>query len=186
MFSRVRLDQAARIVVSGGVIAYPTEAVYGLGCLPDDPDAVDRIITIKQRDAGKGLIVIAADITQLEDLAVLPDGTIGEQVRASWPGPVTWIVPARPGVLPRLTGGRDTLAVRVSAHPLVRQLCRRCGSALVSTSANRSGKRPARSALAVRRMLGDDIDGVLAGPLGDSSRPTEIRDAASGRILRAG
>jgi L-threonylcarbamoyladenylate synthase len=127
--NRVRIDQAARIVVNGGVIAYPTEAVYGLGCLPDDADALDRIIAIKQRAARKGLIVIAANIAQLEPLAMLPGGEIGEQVRASWPGPVTWIVPARPGVWPQLTGGRATLAVRVSAHPLVQQLCRRCGSA---------------------------------------------------------
>lgn len=186
MTDRHRIDQAARIIVNGGVVAYPTEAVYGIGCLPDDPEALDRIITIKQRDAGKGLIVVAASIDQLEPLADFPQGQIGEQIRASWPGPVTWIVPARPDVWPQLTGGRKTLAVRVSAHPLVQKLCLRTGSALVSTSANRSGRHPARSALAVRRMLGKDIDFILAGPPGDSTNPTEIRDAASGKVLRRG
>jgi len=183
---RFRVDQASRVILYGGIVAYPTEAVYGIGCLPHALDALDRIISIKQRDAGKGLIIVAADISQLEPLALLPNGEIGEQLRASWPGPVTWIVPARSETAPQLTGGRATLAVRVSAHPLVRRLCRRTGSALVSTSANRSGHRPARSALTVRRALGHDVDFVLAGPLGDSSRPTEIRDAASGRILRSG
>jgi L-threonylcarbamoyladenylate synthase len=85
-----------------------------------------------------------------------------------------------------LTGGRPTIAVRVSAHPIVQRLCRRTGSALVSTSANLSGAAPARTALAVRRRLGRFVDFVLAGPLGDSARPTEIRDAATGRVLRAG
>jgi L-threonylcarbamoyladenylate synthase len=182
----LRIDDAARVIVNGGVVAYPTESVYGLGCLPNDIAALERILAIKRRDARKGLIVIAADIEQLAPLALLPAGEIEAQMRAGWPGPVTWVVSARAGIPPHLTGGRATLAVRVSAHPLVQQLCRRCGSALVSTSANRSGHRPARSALAVRRTLGREVDFVLAGPLGTSSRPTEIRDAATGRILRAG
>lgn len=184
MSYRFRIDHAARVIVNGGIVAYPTEAVYGIGCLPDDPFALDRVIAIKQRDAGKGLIVVAATIEQLEPLADFPQGPIGEQICASWPGPVTWIVPARTDVWPQLTGGRSTLAVRVSSHPIVQALCLRTGSALVSTSANRSGRHPARSALAVRRTLGRDIDFVLAGPLGSSANPTVIRDAASGKVLR--
>lgn len=186
MTSRIRVDCAARIVLEGGVIAYPTEAVYGIGCLPWHEDALLRIVSLKRRSAHKGLIVVAASIGQLEPLAVLPGGTIGDEMRARWPGPYTWIVPARPGVPALLTGGRPTIAVRVSAHPIVRQLCRRTGSALVSTSANSSGATPARTALEVRRRLGRFVDYVLAGPVGDSARPTEIRDAATGRVLRAG
>jgi L-threonylcarbamoyladenylate synthase len=186
MTSWLRVDQAARILVAGGVVAYPTEAVYGIGCLPDLESALERILAIKQRDARKGLIVVAASPGQLEPLAELPDGEIGAAIRAGWPGPRTWVVPARPGVSPLLTGGRATLAVRVSDHPVVRQLCRRTGSALVSTSANLSGRRPARSALAARRALGNAVDYVLAGALGDAARPTEIRDAATGAILRRG
>jgi L-threonylcarbamoyladenylate synthase len=184
--TRVRIDRAARILVNGGVIAYPTEAVYGIGCLPLNDAALERIIAIKRRDAGKGLIVVAASIAQIERLAELPGGAAGELILASWPGPVTWIVPARAGLPALLTGGRPTIAVRVSGHPIVQQLCRRCDSPLVSTSANFSGQRPARSALASRRALGRLLDDVLAGPLGSAARPTEIRDAATGRVLRRG
>jgi L-threonylcarbamoyladenylate synthase len=182
----LQIDRAARCIVAGGVVAYPTEAVYGIGCLPFDELALDRIIALKRRDAGKGLIVVAATIEQLEPLAELPGGEIGRALQASWPGPVTWIVPARRDLPPALTGGRETIAVRVSSHPIVARLCRRTGSALVSTSANRSGHPPARSALAVRRALGPALDCVLSGPLGGGARPTEIRDAATGRVLRRG
>jgi L-threonylcarbamoyladenylate synthase len=182
----IRIDRAARIIATGGVVAYPTEAVYGVGCLPLLEDALERIIAIKRRDARKGLIVVAASLAQLEPLAELPGGAIGAEMRSLWPGAVTWVVPARAGLPGLLTGGRPTIAVRVSAHPVVRALCLRAGSAVVSTSANASGRRPARSALAARRALGRQVDYVLAGPLGESRRPTEIRDAADGRILRSG
>jgi len=184
--SRIRIDQAARTILDGGVIACPTEAVYGLSCLPDDDDALERVIAIKRRDADKGLILVAARSEQLEPFACLPGGEVGRRVEAGWPGPVTWIVPAAAGTSPLLTGFRPAIAVRVSDHPVVQSLCLRCGSALVSTSANFAGRPPARSALEVRRRLGCDIDFVLAGPLGNSARPTEIRDAATGQVLRAG
>ena len=186
MTSWIRVDEAARIVLEGGVIAYPTEAVYGIGCLPWNEDALLRVLALKRRTPQKGLIVVASSIEQLEPLARSPGGAIGDEMRARWPGPLTWIVQAQPSVPSLLTGGRPTIAVRVSAHPIVQRLCRRSGSALVSTSANLSGGAPARTALAVRRRLGSLVDYVLGGPLGDSPRPTEIRDAATGRVLRAG
>lgn len=186
MTSWIRVDGAARIVLEGGVIAYPTEAVYGIGCLPWNEDALLRVLALKRRAPRKGLIVVAASIEQLEPLAEIPGGAIGDEMRSRWPGPCTWIVPARSTAPALLTGGRPTIAVRVSAHPIVQRLCRRTGGALVSTSANLSGAAPARTALAVRRQLGRFVDCVLAGPLGDSPRPTEIRDAATGKVLRKG
>lgn len=186
MTSRYRVSHAARVAAAGGVIAYPTEAVYGLGCNPLDFTALERVIEIKQRDAGKGLIVVAANAEQLAAVADLPGGDIGRKIDASWPGPVTWIVPANRNVPPALTGGRSTIAVRVSAHPIVQRLCLAFGGALVSTSANLSGRKPARNPLRVRCQLGDLVDFVLAAPLGDSAQPTEIRVAASGEILRRG
>jgi L-threonylcarbamoyladenylate synthase len=185
MTSWLRIDQAARTVLAGGIIAYPTEAVYGIGCLPENLTGLERIIRIKRRDARKGLIVVAADVAQLEGLAVIPDNDCGGML-PGWPGPVTWIVPASRSAQPLLTGGRSTIAVRVSDHPIVRRLCSRTGSALVSTSANFAGHRPAVSALAVRRAIGAEVDYVLAGPLGGLNRPTEIRDLGSGAILRRG
>ena len=99
---------------------------------------------------------------------------------------MTWVLPARDGVPALLTGGRSTVAVRITAHPEARYLCERTGSALVSTSANRAGRRPARTALEVRARLGRAVDCIHAGRLGDSARPTTIRDGETGRVLRAG
>lgn len=186
MSSWLRIDRAARIILNGGVVAYPTEAVYGIGCLPDDEQGLHRIIRIKRRDAGKGLIVVAADIGQLDHLAQIPETDSSDGNLPGWPGPVTWVVPAGRRASPLLTGGRSTIAVRISDHPIVRRLCRRTGSALVSTSANFSGHPPASSVLGVRRALGAELDFVLAGPLGEQSKPTEIRDLSTGAVLRRG
>jgi L-threonylcarbamoyladenylate synthase len=186
MTARYRLNVAADYILAGGVVAYPTEAVYGIGCLPLDEEAVARVVAIKGRSATKGLILIAADLAQLSDFVTLPDGPPRAEIESGWPGPVTWVLPARPGVPALLTGGRDTLAVRVTAHPFACYLSARVGSPLVSTSANRTGRPPARSALAVRTHLGRALDHVIAGPLGREGRPTTIRDGLTGKVLRAG
>lgn len=180
------LHHAVQVVRSGGVIAYPTESVYGLGCDPLEHAAVRRIYALKQRDAAKGLILIAAEIRQLLPfIAPLQDDTL-RKLKASWPGPVTWVVPAAPCLPFWLSGGRNTLAVRVTGHPVAAALCSAAGMALVSTSANKSGRPPARTALAVRAQLGDGVDYVLPGAVGGLARPTEIREALTGKVLRAG
>ena len=179
------LKHARDVIWSGGVIAYPTEAVFGLGCDPLNGPAVARILAIKQRAPAKGFILIATDIAQLEPFMQL-DAAMRAQVLQTWPGPVTWVVPASAGVPGWLSGGRDTLAVRVTAHPVARALCEATGLALVSTSANLSGHSPLRSPPAVRRLLGDKVDYVVPGTVGTRKNPTEIRDARTGRILRAG
>ena len=185
MTSSWHLREAAHRVHRGGVIAYPTEAVFGLGCNPDDQAAVERIFEIKGRDAAKGLILIAADVEQLLPyIGHLPPERETE-ILATWPGPVTWIVPARPDTPPWLTGGRDTLAVRVTAHPVAAALCRACGTALVSTSANRSGHEPARNAMQLQQRLGGTTDYVLPGRVGKQNKPTKILDARSGAVVRA-
>lgn len=182
--SQWRIRQAIRIVRIGGVIAYPTEAVFGLGCDPRNGKAIRRILAIKGRAIGKGLILIAADLTQLQPfIAGLPPERAG-QILTSWPGPVTWVLPARPELSPWLTGGRATLAVRVTAHPTAVALCRTWGTALVSTSANRSGRSPARTSLQVRRRLRSLIDYVLPGQCGPERRPSRIIDATSGVLIR--
>lgn len=179
------LRHARQAVWGGGVIAYPTEAVFGLGCDPLNPEAVARLLAIKHRDSAKGFILIAADIIQLEPFMQLTTG-LREQLLNTWPGPVTWVVPAAAGVPAWLTGGRDTLAVRVTAHPVAAMLCRATGLALISTSANLGGHPPLRSALAVRRMLRMRLDYILPGRVGARRKPTEIRDATSGALLRQG
>ena len=178
------LRQAARRIAAGGVVAYPTEGVYGLGCDPANAGAVSRLLALKGRSRGLGLIVLAADLGQVRHWAVLPEGAPGERVRASWPGFVTWVLAARPGTPEWLTGGRDTLAVRVSAHPVAAALARAAGRALVSTSANPHGRPPARTPLGVRRYFGSALDGVVHGPLGGAPGPSPILDARSGARLR--
>lgn len=187
-FQRHRLRLAARLLSNGGVVAYPTEAVFGLGCDPWDRAAVERILAIKGRDVAKGLILIAADPLQLAPfLAPLPSARRAE-ILASWPGPNTWVLPVRPGVPSWLTGRFDTLAVRVTAHPLAAGLCRAYGGAIVSTSANRAGRPPARTALGLRLALGTPttwgIDGLVPGRCGGADRPSTIRDGRTGQLLR--
>ncbi|HEX4300042.1 MAG TPA: Sua5/YciO/YrdC/YwlC family protein [Gammaproteobacteria bacterium] len=180
------LRHAVETVSSGGVIAYPTESVYGLGCDPLEQAAVQRIFELKGRDASKGLILIASDIGQLLPFMAKLSDAILQKLEASWPGPVTWVVPAAESLPSWLSGGRDTLAVRVTAHPVASALCRELDMALVSTSANRSGRPPVRTALAVRSLFGDGVDHILPGVVGGLARPTEIREALTGKVLRAG
>ncbi len=182
---RWQLSRAARHVAAGGIIAYPTEAVYGLGCNPRDGAAVQRLLAIKRRPIGKGLILIAARVEDLQPYIIALPTKTRSKLRKSWPGPVTWLLPARPQVPDWLRGNHDTLAVRVTAHPLAAALCRACGGVLVSTSANINKRPPARSALSVRRRFGTTIDYVLNGSLGGLAKPTPIIDARSGRVLRA-
>lgn len=180
-----KLRQIAHLLHRGGIIAYPTEGVFGLGCDPWNEATVERLLALKQRPLSKGLIVIAADFKQLQPLIEPVSDSAQGQLQATWPGPVTWVVPARDAP-PWLRGDHTTLAVRVSAHPLVAALCRAWGGPLVSTSANISTRPPARTALAVRRHLGGQVDAIVPGQTQGARGPTPIRDLASGRLLRSG
>lgn len=185
-YNTLLLQRAARLLAQGGIIAYPTEAVYGLGCDPRQDAAIIRLLHLKRRAPQQGLIVIAAHPEQLTSYILWPDKTIRASVLETWPGPVTWLLPARAGVSPLLTGGRPQLAVRVTAHPIANALCRLNGP-LVSTSANVSGHPPARSALQVRQRLGAaTVDAIVNGTVDLHARPSMIRDAVSGRIIRRG
>lgn len=182
MPSQFLLRRAAAAIEHGGVIAYPTEAVYGLGCDPDNFDAVSKLLAIKQRSPDQGLILIAASIDQLEKYMAPLNPAARNTLLQSWPGPQTWIVPAAHGTPSWLTGNHPTIALRVTAHPVASALCRLCGHALVSTSANLSGYPPARDARVVRRM--PELDYILDGPVGNLAGPTPIRDLLSGNLLR--
>ncbi len=178
------LRRAVRVLRAGGVIAYPTEAVFGLGCDPSCAAAVARIVSLKGRSPRAGFILIAADAGQLEGWI---DPAPAERRRFEPAGrPVTWIVTAGPRATRALTGGRATLAVRITSHPVAALLCRASGMPLVSTSANVHGRPPARTALAARRQLGSRIDFVVPGATGGERRPSEIRDARTGAVLRPG
>jgi len=183
------LEHAARVISSGGVVAYPTEYCFGLGCDPRQPLALAKVLKIKRREAAMGMILIAATEYQLQhflDPALYADDqALLEEARATWPGPVSWLLPPHKNVHHLVRGNHERLAVRVTAHHLAARLCLAAGTALVSTSANPHGMPPARSARQVELMFGDDVDYVLAGRVGSALGPSELREAGSGRILRA-
>ncbi len=180
-----RIREAAAVIREGGIVVYPTEAVFGLGCDPDNERSLHRLLALKGRPPHKGLILIAWRFDQLAPYLAPLDGAVRKRILAGWPGPLTWVVPARPRVSGLLRGAHDTLAVRVSAHPVVAALCREAGRTIVSTSANRSQDEPARSLAQARTLFGDEVDYYLDGAVDLEARPTEIRDARSGRIIRA-
>jgi len=182
----LRVVKAVRALRGGGIVAYPTEGVYGLGCAPTELDTVERLLRAKRRSWRKGLPLIAASLDQLAPFVTIPDDGLREEILASWPGPVTWVLPAKSEIPDLLTGGRTTLAVRITDHAIARALCLRAGSPLIATSANRAGHPPLQNARAVRRALGGEIDYVLPGALGDLQSATAIRDGVTGAYLRGG
>lgn len=177
---RWRLRHAARVLAQGGLVAHPTEGVWGIACDPRQAQAVSALLRTKQRDPAKGLILIAAS---QESLAPYIAGNIPTEAHADWPGPVTWLLPAAPGTPRWLTGDHDTIAVRVTANLTANTLCSAFGGALVSTSANRAGHPAARHGWQARAALGGHISLYLGGHLDRPGVPSRIRDM-SGAILR--
>jgi L-threonylcarbamoyladenylate synthase len=184
MTTALQLRAACAALRAGGVIAYPTEAVWGLGCDPLNEAAVMRLLALKRRHWSKGLILVAAEFEQLEPYIQLPSRTAQKRAFATWPGPATWVFPASDLTPMNVSGDRDTVAIRVSAHPVVRQLCLSFGRPIVSTSANRAGHAPARSATTVRLQFREELQALVPGALGGQDKPTVIRDVISGLILR--
>lgn len=176
--------KAARILRSGGVIAYPTEGVFGIGCLPDDFLAVSRVLAIKKRDPALGLVLIASDMEQLEGWIEFSGKAPDLESRRD--KPVTWVVPATAAVPYWIRGEHAGLAVRITSHPIARALCDAADSALVSTSANLHERSPARNRFVLRRILGALVDYIVPGECGPASGPSEIRDLQSGKVLRSG
>ncbi|MEM8659979.1 MAG: L-threonylcarbamoyladenylate synthase [Pseudomonadota bacterium] len=175
---------ASQLLAVGGVIACPTEAVWGLSCDPQNSDAVNRLLAIKGRPVSKGLILVAADEQQLAPLLTDLSDDQRQQLSASWPGPNTWLIPHRGLVKPWVHGEHDTVAVRVTDHPVVAALCLAWGSPLVSTSANPAGKEPPKAQAEIDNYFGKTLDYIVPGATGDLDRPTQIRDLASGEVLR--
>ncbi len=178
------VTEAIATLRQGGVIAYPTEGVWGLGCDPDAASAVQRILHLKQRPQDKGLILIAGSWEQLAPYLLPLNEEIQQRIFPTWPGPVTWLLPAQPRIPQWLRGNHDTLAVRITAHPLCRELCLGFGKPVVSTSANPAGQAPARTASDVEAYFPRGIDALINGSTGAATTPSEIRDALTGNRLR--
>lgn len=183
----LNVEAAAAALASGKVVAYPTEAVYGLGCDPMNAQAVASVWAMKQRPEGMGLIVVGSSWEQLVSFMAPLNGEQQAQLIASWPDSVTWVVPVASDAPAWLTGGRDTIALRWSKHSDVCALCDALGSAIVSTSANVHGQPPCLDADCVQTHLSHHANfaGVMAGDLGVASRPTPIRDLLTGAWIRS-
>lgn len=174
--------RAAEILLGGGIIAYPTEGVFGLGCMPDDLDAIQRLLDLKQRDAAKGLILIASSQDQLRGWISLPDElTIPEPDPDH---PVTWIVPPGEHANTLLRGSNAGLAVRITSNPVAAAICDAVDSPITSTSANLSGKTVARNGFVLRRQFAQRVDYIVPGACGPAIGPSEIRDLTTGKVLR--
>jgi L-threonylcarbamoyladenylate synthase len=167
----------------GGLIAYPTESCYGLGCDPDNRRAVLRLLKLKRRPQHKGLILIASNYHQVARFIkpLTPDEQ--RQLMEGGTQAITYLMPAKPSAPRWLRGAHDTLAIRMTAHPIARQLCHSLNSALVSTSANRSGQRPAKTYSQCQRLFGRDV-WVLPGRVGKRKKPSTIRAWIGGNIIR--
>ena len=172
------------LLKNGGIIAYPTEAVFGLGCDPLNEQAVKKILQLKHRDVKKGLIIVGATWEQLKPFtqSIPPDRL--QTVLSTWPGPITWVFPASRKAPRWITGHHSTLAIRVSAHPVVHTLCEAWNGPLVSTSANPESLPPARTEQQVKEYFSQGLDAIVPGHVGLQQNPTEIRDALTGKILR--
>lgn len=180
-------DDVRQAFFTGEILAYPTEAVFGLGCDPDNEQAVMSLLALKQRPVEKGLILVAKTYSQL--LPYVKDSAIPLDRRtaiiSSWPGPVTWLLPRADNAPEWLTGGSDMIAVRVSAHPVVMQLCEILDKPLVSTSANLSGQSPVTEAQEIVHTFANNVR-LVPGKVGASLKPSEIRHGLTGNIIRPG
>ncbi len=182
---RQQLQKASQIVADGGVIAYPTESCFGLGCYPKNSTAVKRILQLKHRSASKGMILIGSDFYHLRPyIKELPEQLI-EKMLNSWPAAITWLVPAAHWVPDWLTGDSDKIAIRIPGHAIARELCRICDHALVSTSANKAGQPACVKKNQIERIFATEIDYIVDYPCGRSTRPSKIIDIESETVIRA-
>lgn len=183
--SPLQIQKAVNTLKSGGVIAYPTEAVWGLGCDPFNQQAVLKLLALKQRPQAKGLILIAAKVEQVERYLQLLTAEQRKTVVDSWPAPQTWVVPVKPSFPEWVRGEHLSVAIRVSAHPPVQALCHAFGGAIISTSANLAGQATAQNATEIAQIFGNGVSYTLEAPLGGLKNPSQIRDARTGAVLRS-
>lgn len=182
--SYLTVQQAAEALAKGGIVLYPTEAVYGIGCDPMNESSVMRLLALKQRPVEKGLILLASEVSQCLPYVHLEGEVWESDVMQSWPGPVTWVLPAKPSVPNWVSGGRDSVAMRVTRHPTAKALCEAFGGVIVSTSANPGGEPPAMTATDCARYFDGEVEGIVSGELGELKQPTQIWKAPEMTRLR--
>ncbi|ODN43011.1 L-threonylcarbamoyladenylate synthase [Piscirickettsia litoralis] len=180
------IAKAARCIQQGGIIALPTEGVIGLSCDPNNESAIKRLLDIKQRPAHKGLILVAADLSQLQPFIQRLSAELLDKLTAIRSYPTTWIAPAQKNISKLITGDFNSVAIRLTTHPLVKELCQQCDHALISTSANISNQPSRRDLSTLDPNLVHQLDYLLAGTVGPHQGPSEIRDLLTDTVLRQG
>lgn len=180
----ISIPEAQTVIEQGGVIAYPTEAVYGLGCSAFNTQAVQNLLKLKRRPAQKGLIILIKHYEQLWPLITLPpNDPLLNPVREAWPGHVTFLFPKSDKVPDCVSGEHDTIAIRMSAHPVARELS--AITPICSTSANTAGTPPLLSTKDITTSFGEGLNGIVEGALGDNHKPSTIIDISTQAVIRS-
>ena len=179
---KINLTHAVRLIEQGGLIAYPTETVYGLGCDANNLSAIERLLRVKNRAASKGLIVLINNYQQLSQLALPLSEAHLQQLKEKWPGPTTFLLPCLPAISSLLRGDHPSIAVRMTSHPIASRLCQK--QPIVSTSANPQGLAVATNYTTLVHYFDKKIDGILAMPNTVSGPPSQLIDIKSGKRLR--
>ena len=179
-----RIHNAAVRMRQGGIIAYPTESVYGLGCDPFNSQAVMRLLELKQRDWRKGLILVAADFQQIEPLVCVNDITALANTMQRETNVVSWLIPRSHNLPSWISGQYESVAIRLSRHPVIIDLCREMGHAIVSTSANPSTRKPATTAMQVRQYFGDQLDAIIHSHQPCDGQPSQLLQYPTRHRLR--
>lgn len=178
------LTHAVNILQQGGIIGYPTEGVYGLGCDPFNPSAISALYALKKRSLNKPFILVASTTDQILELIDLHEITEAQQIFARWPSAITWVFPLSELGKAKLHTDHTSIAIRVSQHPVIQALCTRWGKPVISTSANEANHPPIKT---YDQMVAEfNTLFVLPGKLGSLLGPTPIFDAKTGDVLRQG
>lgn len=181
-----QIQFAAHVIRHGGVIAYPTETVWGLGCDPFNEQAVRRLLSLKNREQEKGLILITGEMAHLDPLFEGLSADLKTRFIEPRAEPTTWLVPDTQDLVPDFVKGRfSAVATRLTTYPIVSRLTHYFGGPIISTSANKAGKAPAADVFKLRQVFGSDLDYILPAPLGGFSKPSTIRDLNTGEVVRA-
>jgi len=178
------LELAVDVLEKGGIIAYPTESTFGLGCDPFNTVVIERLQEIKQREADKGMIVVVANWSQVEELVEWQDEIQKDMIEQTWPGHITWVFPAKKSLSPRLCGPHHTIAIRMSAEPLIKELCDQFGHGVVSTSANVSHKTAVTTMMEAKSVFAEQVDFYVDEKVGAAKGPSKIIDAITCKIYR--
>ncbi len=182
MASDFSIRHAAHVIRSGGIIAYPTDTIYGLGCDPYDAAAVDELNKLKQRPLNKQFILLAGDIEQINPLVLLNEEQQTRIIQTT--ESTSWIIDASPQAPAWLTDKQNTLTIRISKSAFIKKLCTKLGHAIISTSANPSGKKPASNSLELHRYFHNSVHKILAHQQKLNAQPSKIIRLCDNHIIR--